>query len=164
MSKRNNPGYYIIRDSKRTSDLFKQDEPKKAEVRPLLESYKDMPGNHHDLILLDLHRTFANEEGFIAKNPENTAKLKNILASYAQRNSYIGYCQGMNFLSATIFRVVKDEESIFWVLVNLLESLLPIDYFSQMVEVLVDQKVLSFLLHREMPQLFEHFQNTGVDV
>ena len=132
--------------------------------RPLLESYNCMPNIYKNLIEVDLDRTFAEDEDFIKNNPVNKNKILNILLSYAKRNPSIGYCQGMSFLTGTILRVVRDEENTFWILVNLLESILPLDYYSQMVEVLVDQKVFIHLLQKRKPKLYEHLQETGLDV
>ena len=123
-----------------------------------------MPNIHSNIIELDLDRTFAEDENFIKNNPNNRNKLKNILLSYARRNPWIGYWQGMTFLSAIVLRAVKDEENTFWILVNLLESILPLDYYSNMVEVLVDQKVFLYLLQQRKPGLYQHLLEIGLDV
>lgn len=70
----------------------------------------------------------------------------------------------MTFLSAIVLRAVKDEENTFWILVNLLESILPLDYYSNMVEVLVDQKVFLYLLQQRKPGLYQHLLEIGLDV
>ncbi|CAI2381864.1 unnamed protein product [Moneuplotes crassus] len=130
----------------------------------LLYSYPHMPDIYEKQILLDLERTFCDEPEFCTKNDKNKRILLNILLSYTKRNSTIGYCQGMNYLAATLFRVFEDEELAFWGLCNLCESVLPLDYYSHMVEVLVDQKVFVHLLQEKKPELYAHLQNLGLDV
>jgi hypothetical protein len=70
----------------------------------------------------------------------------------------------MSYLAATIHRVVDDEEDSFWLFTNLLESILPLDYYSQMIDVLVDQKVFVHLLQKTKPKIFLHLQQNGIDV
>ena len=53
----------------------------------------------------------------------------------------MGYCQGVNFIAARLLTCMKEEEA-FWVLNQIIEKYLPLDYYSNMVGVLVDQKVL----------------------
>lgn len=47
----------------------------------------------------------------------------------------------MNFIVAKLLTSM-DEESAFWVMVQTVESILPLDYYSNMLGVLIDQKVL----------------------
>lgn len=86
-----------------------------------------MPDPYREQIDLDLKRTFADDD-FI-NNQEHVNKTMNILLAYAKRNTAVGYCQGMNYLAGMIVRVVEDEEDAFWVLTNLFETILPLDYF-----------------------------------
>ena len=51
----------------------------------------------------------------------------------------------MNFLVARMLEVADEEES-FWMLCQLTESLVPIDYYSNLLGVLIDLKVLRELL------------------
>jgi len=45
----------------------------------------------------------------------------------------------MNYLAAILLKQL-DEEQAFWVLCQLIESILPPDYFTMMTGVIVDQK------------------------
>mmetsp|Transcript_32778 Transcript_32778/g.37472 ORF Transcript_32778/g.37472 Transcript_32778/m.37472 type:complete len:239 (+) Transcript_32778:805-1521(+) len=69
----------------------------------------------------------------------------------------------MNYLAAMIVRVIGDEEESFWVFTNLFETILPIDYFCLMTEILVDQKILIQILQKKKTKLFKHLQNIGLD-
>ena len=65
-------------------------------------------------------------------------KLRNILTAYTKRNPTVGYCQGMNFVAGRLLQVIEDEEEAFWVLASLIETILPLDYYSIISGVLVD--------------------------
>jgi len=67
--------------------------------------------------------------------------LRRVLYAYVMRNPTIGYCQGMNFIVAKLLTCM-DEEAAFWVMTQTVETMLPLDYYSNMLGVLIDQKVL----------------------
>lgn len=167
-AKRNNPGYYSIVEEQEVIDDVSDDNDsidyQSYQKRPLLQSYEEMPDIYIRQIWMDLDRTFSETPNFIMKNDLNRLKLYNILTSYAKRNSSIGYWQGMNYIAATLLRVLGDEEDTFWAFCNLIESILPLDYYSQMVEVIVDQNVFVHLLQQRKPRLFTHLQSMGLDV
>ena len=48
------------------------------------------------------------------------------------------------------------EEEAFWTLNQIIEKYLPLDYYSNMVGVLVDQKVLQIFMQKRLPKLVEH--------
>lgn len=52
------------------------------------------------------------------------------------------------------------EEEAFWMMVMLLESFIPLDYYSKMAGAITDQNILSDLIQEKMPDLWEHFQKT----
>lgn len=64
--------------------------------------------------------------------------LKRILVTYVKRNPTVGYCQGMNFIVGRLLQFMNEEEA-FWTLTMIIETILPIDYYSNMVGVLIDQ-------------------------
>lgn len=61
------------------------------------------------------------------------------------RNPTVGYCQGMNFIAARLLNCMREEEA-FWTLTQIVEQYLPLDYYSNMIGVLVDQKVLQHFM------------------
>ncbi len=66
--------------------------------------------------------------------------LRNVLNVYLQRCPTIGYCQGWNSIAARLLAVMQEEEA-FWTLVQIIEVYLPIDYYSNLLGVLIDLKV-----------------------
>ena len=94
------------------------------------------PNPQFNQIEIDLKRTFPNQ-----KNPEQMEKdiipLRNVLTSYVIRNPQVGYCQGMNFIAARLIACQKEEEA-FWTLCQLIECILPMDYYSNLLGVLID--------------------------
>ena len=59
----------------------------------------------------------------------------------------------MNFLVARLLDVLKDEEMAFWTLCQIIEQLLPLDNYINLIGVLVDQKVLEQLIKEHLPRL-----------
>lgn len=57
----------------------------------------------------------------------------------------------------------KDEEEAFWIFVAMVESILPIDYYSSMVGALIDQQIFYGLFQEALPDLCQHFQQVGFD-
>lgn len=43
----------------------------------------------------------------------------------------------------------------------IIETIMPIDYYSNMVGALLDQKVFSDILKDRMPDLYEHLESVG---
>ena len=91
-------------------------------------------------------------------------KLRNILTAYTKRNPTVGYCQGMNFVAGRLLQVIEDEEEAFWVLASLIETILPLDYYSIISGVLVDQRIFIELLRRKMPQIVAHLHSVELDL
>lgn len=115
----------------------------------------EYPNPCFNQIELDLRRTFPNDP------PELIDKLivplRNVLTTFVKRNPTIGYCQGMNFIVGNLLKYLNEEES-FWVFVSITENILPIDYYSDMMGILVDQKVFEILLKERYPRVVSHMQ------
>lgn len=45
----------------------------------------------------------------------------------------------------------------------IIETLMPLDYYSNMVGALVDQKVFIDILSEKIPDLFQHIEDVGVE-
>ncbi|CAI2385716.1 unnamed protein product [Moneuplotes crassus] len=156
--------------SKKTNSITEEQRTKLWLVGSGAETLlKDNPGYYHNLldkvkgypnpcfsqIHLDLHRTFSTDESFYTKENENT--LKRVLSAYVLRNPTIGYCQGLNFIAAVLITQLSEEQA-FWVLCQVIESILPTDYFNLMTGVIIDQRVFEELISEYHPDVHKHFK------
>lgn len=69
-------------------------------------------------------------------------KLRRVCKAYTVRNPEIGYCQGFNFMVGRFLKIMSEEEA-FWMLAVLIESFIPLDYYSKLIGAIVDKDVLS---------------------
>lgn len=129
--------------------------------RPLLESYIDMPDPNIEQIHLDLNRTFIDS---CFEEDDIHAQMLRILHAYTKRNPQVGYCQGMNNIVLMILKVVNDEEAAFWLFCMIIECVLPLDYYSMMIQVLIDQKVLMHLLSTKNPKFLQKYSDLEVEL
>lgn len=63
-----------------------------------------------------------------------------------------------------LLRYFLNEEEAFWVLCSIIESKLPLDYYSSLIGVLVDQKVFERLLKDNKPHLHSYLNSIGIDI
>ena len=121
----------------------------------LRNSSLSYPNYDFQQVDLDVFRTFPH-----IKSPAERRRLmdplKNLLYTYVRRNPTVGYCQGMNFIAANLLECMSEEEA-FWTLCQVIEQYLPLEYYSNMLGAIVDQKVLQDLLEQYMPDISEHF-------
>jgi len=130
---------------------------------PLFDSYPEAPDPNVIQIKLDLKRTFVAESIFTDEFGIHD-KMFRILVSYSKRNPSVGYCQGMNCLVGMILMVVTNEEDAFWLFCTLIETILPLDYYSLMLEVLIDQKVLMQLIKLKNPKFLKQYSDLEVEL
>ena len=120
---------------------------------------EDIPGYPNPCIYqieLDLHRTFNSDELTLTKSMEWS--LRRILTAYVKRNPTVGYCQGMNFVTAILLKHLTEEQA-FWTLCQIVEAILQPDYYTMMTGVIVDQKCFDELLEHYLPDLKAHLDD-----
>ncbi|KAM9675739.1 TBC1 domain family member 2A isoform 5-T5 [Dama dama] len=116
-------------------------------------------------IELDLNRTFPNNKHFTCPTSGFPDKLRRVLLAFSWQNPTIGYCQGLNRLAAIALLVLDEEESAFWCLVAIVETIMPADYYSKtLLASQVDQRVLQDLLLEKLPRLTAHLGQRHVDL
>ncbi|XP_037706819.1 TBC1 domain family member 2A isoform X2 [Choloepus didactylus] len=116
-------------------------------------------------IELDLNRTFPNNKHFTCPTSDFPDKLRRVLLAFSWQNPTIGYCQGLNRLAAIALLILNEEESAFWCLVAIVETIMPADYYSKtLVASQVDQRVLQDLLAEKLPRLMAHLWQHHVDL
>ncbi|XP_021363151.1 TBC1 domain family member 2B-like [Mizuhopecten yessoensis] len=123
---------------------------------------------HHDpaakQIELDLLRTLPNNKYYESSDSDGVAKLRRILVAYSLHNPVIGYCQGLNRLAA-IGLLFLEEEEAFWLLVAIVEHIMPKDYYSRtLIAAQADQRVLKDMVQDKLPRLYAHFESHDVDL
>lgn len=65
----------------------------------------------------------------------------------------IGYCQSLNFVAGTML-LFMEEGDAFWLLVTMVDTLLPHDYYTKsMTGTYVDQSVLVNMVKESFPAL-----------
>ncbi|RPB18581.1 TBC-domain-containing protein [Terfezia boudieri ATCC MYA-4762] len=114
-------------------------------------------------ISMDINRTLTNNI-FFRKGP-GVHKLKQVLIAYSRRNPGVGYCQGMNMITASLLLIMPTEEDAFWVLVSIVENILPKTYFEpSLLASRADQIVLKEYVKGVLPLLDDHLQKLGVEL
>lgn len=136
------------------------------------KNYNDMvnfsgnnyPDHYFKMIELDVHRTWLNLNISESENNILITKLRNILNAYAVRNPYIGYCQGFNFIVGEFLTTMDFEEyEIFSILIYVMEVLLPLDYYTSMIGLMVKQRIFLEFLKIECPEIVEKFRSFNID-
>mgnify|MGYP002626981754 CR=1 FL=1 len=122
----------------------------------LLYNYPKNPlsDKNENQIYLDIYRTFPEDENF---RKEKIDSLKNVLTAYSRRNCSLGYCQGFNYIVGKLLKVVKDEENVFWIFTQIIENILPINYYYDSAGIIIDNYILFERLERLNKTLMNHF-------
>ncbi|ODV90248.1 hypothetical protein CANCADRAFT_103971 [Tortispora caseinolytica NRRL Y-17796] len=119
------------------------------------------PTKFESLITRDLHRTFPQVDE--CKDPEFQRKLGRVLRAFSVYDPDVGYCQGMSFIVAPLLMVL-DEQTSFAVLVQIMESYdIRSSYTATMAGLDVRLFQLENLMARELPELYAHFADLGID-
>ena len=97
-----------------------------------------------------------------AENSLLIDRLRRILRCLVKRNPTVGYCQGMNFIACRLLKILNEEET-FWTMCMVIESILPLDFYTNMVGLLIDQQVFKDLTLKLLPKLAAHLDYIGFD-
>lgn len=121
--------------------------------------YDDQMHNVKRVIVMDIERTYAKQTSQETKN-----KMFRILYSYAKRNMDTGYCQGINFIVYYLLELGFSEERTFWMLLFMVENLIPKGYYSDMLPVIADIRLFKYILLIKFPLVAQHFHKFNVDL
>ncbi|KAK3986627.1 TBC1 domain family member 2A [Cladorrhinum sp. PSN332] len=114
-------------------------------------------------IKADITRTLTDNI-FFRKGP-GVGKLNEVLLAYSRRNPEVGYCQGMNLVVANLLLITPSAEDAFWLLVALVEHILPSGYFDHsLLASRADQQVLRQFVSEVLPKLSAHFEELSIDL
>lgn len=131
--------------------------------------YDDLVANGEDdpiivtQIQMDIHRTLTDNVFF--RIGPGVAKLNEVLLAYSRRNPEIGYCQGMNLITASLLLIMPTAEDAFWMLTSIVENILPRHYYDHsLLASRADQQVLRQYVAEILPKLSAHLDNLGIEL
>ena len=114
-------------------------------------------------IQMDIHRTLTDNV-FFRKGP-GVFKLNEVLLAYSRRNPEVGYCQGMNLITASLLLIMPTAEDAFWLLTSLIENILPRHYYDHsLLASRADQQVLRQYVAEVLPKLSGHLDELGIEL
>ncbi|KAF8313582.1 TBC-domain-containing protein [Clavulina sp. PMI_390] len=139
-----------------------------GELLAQVEKEKKANGNKESTVMADIEKDVKRTmptNVFFGGDGIGVAKLRRVLQAYSRRNPEVGYCQGMNLIASTLLLVYANEEDAFWMLVCVMEHLLPTEFFgsSLLVSRACPLVLLDFVQER-LPKLYNHLQDLGVDL
>ncbi|RKP39549.1 rab-GTPase-TBC domain-containing protein, partial [Dimargaris cristalligena] len=112
-----------------------------------------------DIIERDLHRTFPDNEHFqmrLQAQKSCVDSLRRILNVFTLYCPHVGYNQSLSYIVGLLLLFLSEEQA-FWMLVTIVEDLMPSGYFNLSQEYsLIDQEVLLSLLESKMPSVHRH--------
>ncbi|PNF22091.1 hypothetical protein B7P43_G08891 [Cryptotermes secundus] len=116
-----------------------------------------------DVIQRDINRTFPAHDFFKEAGGLGQDSLYRISKAYAVHDSEVGYCQGLSFLAATLLLHMPEEQA-FCILVKLMYDYGLRDLYKDGFESLyVRLYQLNRLMQEQLPQLWQHFSEKGVE-
>jgi small G protein signaling modulator 3 len=131
--------------------------------------YDDLVNNGEDnptivaQIQMDITRTLTDNI-FFRKGP-GVHKLNEVLLAYSRRNPEVGYCQGMNLITACLLLIMPTAEDAFWVLATMIEDILPEKYYDQhLLTSRADQSVLRSYVVELLPILSNHLDLLEIEL
>ena len=114
-------------------------------------------------IQVDIHRTLTDNVFF--RNGPGVTKLNEVLLAYSRRNPQVGYCQGMNLITASLLLVMPTAEDAFWLLTTIIENVLPQHYYDHsLLASRADQQVLRQYVAEVLPKLSTHLDGLGIEL
>lgn len=111
----------------------------------------------------DLLRTFPEHPSFTAREGGLVPALSRILLAHARHLPEVGYCQGLNFVVATLL-LHTDEATAFGLLVQLTQRLIPGFHTPQMEGLHEAQDALVIALSRHLPELSQAMDEHSVPI
>ncbi|KAI8936399.1 hypothetical protein NX059_006809 [Plenodomus lindquistii] len=131
--------------------------------------YEDLVNNGEDdpiiatQIQMDITRTLTDNIFF--RTGPGVQKLNEVLLAYSRRNPVVGYCQGMNLITACLLLIMPTTEDAFWVLATMIEDILPQHYYDQhLLTSRADQSVLRAFVGEILPRLSAHLDELEIEL
>lgn len=143
-------------------------------------SERRVPGYYEDLVMrsdegtdidpdieiqikADIRRTLTDNVFF--QTGPGVKRLEEVLRAYSLHNPSIGYCQGMNLITASLLLICGTAEDCFWLLITVIDTILPSGYFSgSLLTARADQIVLREYVTQLLPVLSAKLDELGVEL
>ena len=114
-------------------------------------------------IQMDITRTLTDNIYF--RRGPGVRKLNEVLLAYSRRNPDVGYCQGMNLITACLLLIMPTAEDAFWLLASMIENILPQGYYDHsLLTSRADQHVLRQYVAEILPKLSAHLDDLGIEL
>ena len=114
-------------------------------------------------IQMDINRTLTDNI-FFRRGP-GVQKLEEVLLAYSRRNPEVGYCQGMNLITACLLLIMPSSEDAFWLLTSIIENILPKGYYDHsLLASRADQQVLRQYVSQILPKLSAHLDDLSIEL
>ena len=114
-------------------------------------------------IKMDINRTLTDNIFF--RRGTGVQKLEDVLLAYSRRNKEVGYCQGMNMITACLLLIIPSAEDAFWLLASIIENILPQGYYDHsLLASRADQQVLRHYVTDILPKLSAHLDDLGIEL
>ena len=111
----------------------------------------------------DVGRTLTDNIFF--RHGPGVDRLSEILKAYSLHNPSVGYCQGMNLITASLLLICATSEDVFWLLVAIVDQIMPSGYFDRGLRVSrADQVVLRGYVAEVLPKLDAKLEELGVEL
>lgn len=112
---------------------------------------------------MDITRTLTDNIFF--RTGPGVQKLNEVLLAYSRRNPVVGYCQGMNLITACLLLIMPTTEDAFWILATMIEDILPQHYYDQhLLTSRADQSVLRAFVGEILPRLSAHLDELEIEL
>ncbi|MES1913325.1 MAG: hypothetical protein MHM6MM_005517 [Cercozoa sp. M6MM] len=137
-----------------------------CQARQLFPEKQEVPEVTLADIDKDIDRTYPRHPYF--RSEAGKKSLRRVLCHFAAARPDIGYCQSLNFVAATLALATNDEATATRVLLSMInghpDSCVPATYYAKgMTGVIVDCKVLDYLIAKKMPQLARVFESHNIE-
>lgn len=136
-----------------------------SQINP--EEYSILNTKHDEIITKtkdeiekDVTRSLPIDCTFVKE--ETIQKIRRILFSYAVRNPSIGYAQSMNIIVSFLLLTVSEEKT-FWILVSICEQIFPFHYTQNLINSMVEQRVLEIYIEKYFPDVFGCLTKMNMD-
>ncbi|TKA69019.1 hypothetical protein B0A49_09260 [Cryomyces minteri] len=114
-------------------------------------------------IQMDITRTLTDNIYF--RKGVGVSRLNEVLVAYSRRNPEVGYCQGMNLITAYLLLTMPTAEDAFWILTTMIENILPRNYYDHsLLTSRADQVVLRQYVAEILPKLSAHLDDLSIEL